>query len=108
MFILLHSCACAHTTTDRELTQRDLGTLTNLLSEVDWHALGLQLGISVGQLKAIEEDYRRSGRRMSEMLFAWVKGTEHPTVGQLEAALKSPAVKEIQLTRKLIEEYTTP
>ncbi len=99
---------CAHTATDRELTQRDLGTLTNLLSEIDakWHALGLQLGISVGQLKAIEEDYRKSGRRMSEVLFAWVKGTEHPTIGQLEAALKSLAVNEIQLARKVIEVYT--
>ncbi len=98
---------CAHTTTDRELTQRDLGTLTNLLSGIDWHELGLQLGISISQLKAIEEDYRRSGRRMSEMLFAWVKGTERPTVGQLEAALRSKALKEIQRSCELIEEYTT-
>ncbi len=82
--------------------------MTNLLSEIDakWHALGLQLGISGGQLKAIEEDYRRSGRRMSEVLSAWVKGAEHSTVGQLEAALKSLAVIEIQLARKVIEVYT--
>ncbi len=101
---------CAHAVADRELTQRDLGTLNNLLSDADlkWHALGLQLGISDGQLKAIEANYRMSGRCMSEVLSAWVKGIEHPTVGKLEAALRSKALKEIQCARELIEEYTTP
>ncbi len=88
----------------KELTSHDLGQLSNILSEAvaKWHELGLQLGISVGRLREIEEDHKTARRRFTEVLNDWVKGTNPSTVGNLEAALRSESVKEHKLADDVI------
>ncbi len=98
----------SHSVADQVIPQSDIGRLTNLLSDAATKSfdLGIQLGIRDGQLKKIEEDYGNSvGRRMTEVLIAWVKGTEHPTVGKLVGALRSQAINELQLAREVSEMY---
>ncbi len=93
--------------TDKELTSADLSRLTSLLFDAGrkWHELGLQLGVRKGQLNAIEEDHRRSHRRLTEMLTSWVNGTTSPTVQKLVDALRSEDVNEEKLADKVIEMF---
>ncbi len=93
--------------TDKELTSHDLSRLTVLLDDAGtkWHELGLQLGVRKGRLNAIEEDHRRSHRRLMEMLNSWVNGTKSPTVQKLVDALRSEDVNEEKLADKVIEMF---
>ncbi len=93
--------------TDKELTIDDLKQLTSLLFDAGckWHELGLQLDVRKGQLNAIEEHYRTSQRRLTEMLTSWVNGTKSPTVQKLVDALRSEDVNEEKLADKVIEKF---
>ncbi len=106
--LVIMMCHTTHTAADQVITESDIGRLTELLSDAATKSflLGMQLGIKEGLLKTIEEDYKTSVRRMAEVLTAWVKGTEHPTVGKLVEALTSEIINELVCASKVSEMYT--
>lgn len=70
-------------------TSRHLSTLIEALKPtVDWINLGIHLGVSHADLKAIEIERReRVQECMREMLVKWLDGSDDPTKQQLINAL---------------------
>ena len=65
-----------------------------------WYDIGLQLGLSVPDLKRIAADNRRQQDRLRETLILWLKRVDPaPTWTRLVDALKSQTVKEYQLAK---------
>ena len=55
---------------------------------VDWHQLGIQLGIPISKLSKIEEDYHKNERRKTETLFLWLRCTPNASWGDVVKALR--------------------
>ena len=63
--------------------------IENELSEVtDWHQLGVQLGLTTGELESIEKDHSQNKRRKSEILICWLRNGNEVSWGALAKALK--------------------
>ncbi len=83
----------------QKLNTGDLQRLTRLLfaGRAKWRELGMQLGVSKGRLKVIEEEYGTSHRRFTKVISSWMSGTESPTVHKLVDGLRSDIVYEEKL-----------
>ena len=58
----------------------------------EWKALGIQLGIPIGELRIIEADNQSVKNRCNEMLSKWLETDCAASWEKLLPALKSPAV----------------
>lgn len=67
----------------------DEQNLSNVLEEiVDWHLLGIKLGIPTFKLKKIEEDYKTNDQRKIETLATWLQQTPRPSWSDVMSALR--------------------
>ena len=60
--------------------------LSELDGMVDWFLLGAYLGVPVGKLMEVEEDYSKSSRRRAQVIHLWMK-REEPSWQKLVTAL---------------------
>lgn len=58
------------------------------LKHVHWHALGIQLDVPCDKLDKIDDDYRSSERKLSEVLSYWLLNDEDPSWHKICDALK--------------------
>ena len=58
------------------------------LKAVNWHQLGLQLQVPPDKLDKIDEDYRSSDRKLSEVLQYWLLNDLHPSWDKICDALR--------------------
>ena len=74
-----------------------LKELSNELdSVVDWHSLGIKLGMKAHELKTIEENCRGNDERCKhEMLSRWLRSSKHPTWKAVATALDQMEKHEI-------------
>lgn len=73
-----------------------------------WFRIGVQLGISVSQLKCIEIEHPRDPERgLGEVIEFWLNGKadEPASLKSIVAALKSSSVKEPHLAKRLSDEF---
>ena len=94
------------TTWEFHLGLNDLNIVFQTIYDADmhWYDIGLQLGLSVPDLKRITADNGRQQDRLRETLILWLKRVDPaPTWTRLVDALKSQTVKEYQLA-KVVEE----
>lgn len=68
--------------------QAQMSDLMVELKAVDWHQLGVQLQVPFDKLDKIDEDYRRSERKLSEVLGYWLLNEHNPTWDKICDALK--------------------
>lgn len=68
--------------------QAQMDDLTIELKAVNWHQLGVQLQVPFDRLDKIEEDYRSSERRLSEVLRYWQQNEYNPTWDKICDALE--------------------
>ena len=61
---------------------------SELTTVVDWHKLGLNLGIPKHELDKIERDYRLNDRQRLEMLHLWLRHTPYATWEDVVSALQ--------------------
>lgn len=59
-----------------------------VLKAVDWHELGLQLGLECSKLDEIDDQYAKIPRKRSTMLGSWLDNEEEPTWGKIVTALE--------------------
>ena len=65
-----------------------LSELSNELDSVNWHELGVKLGLQGHQLREIEQNYPRdSNRCKTEMLDLWLRNSENPSWEAVAKAL---------------------
>ena len=76
------------------------------LKDVDYHELGTHLGLSHGDLRAIELDYPLNTRRRSEVLDLWMRRKTNPTWEKIIMALEE--MKEFTLAAQLKQRYAGP
>ena len=58
-----------------------------------WYDIGLQLGLTAGDLDAISENHpRNAGRCFTETLKEWLRTCEHPSWSSLARCLRAPPV----------------
>ena len=58
-----------------------------------WKLIGIELGIDTGTLDAIEEDYRKVGDRLTELISTWLRDINpRPTRAAITAVLKSEKI----------------
>ncbi len=94
---------------DKAQVHRDV-TLKEMFREIyhvfDWFILGINLGLSVCELKAIECQYSQLNRRKMEMLHCWFQKEESPCWGILgEALMKMDYISE---GKKILSTRCTP
>ena len=84
----------------QQLTVDDLRTVTRELKDVraNWYNIGVQLGVSVGTLKAIKEQYSDPTDCLREALTTWLKSST-PTWSNIVDALN--VVDEVRLAADL-------
>lgn len=84
-------------------------TLSVELSTVKdkWHEIGIQLGIELSTLSAIEKQHPGIERQLSETLNFWLEGNTDQLVcwDTILAALKSPTVNKRGLAEELHKKY---
>jgi len=74
----------------------DVLSLSNELTEVvDWHQLGIQLGIPVSELSNIEADYHKNERRKTETLSLWLRRTPNASWEHVVKALRQMGEKRV-------------
>ena len=80
-----------------------------LKSVVNWHSLGVSLGIKGHQLSIIENTHRHGERCMTETLFHWLKSTTNPTWKDVAEALDQMEEHRVadEIRRKYITSITT-
>ena len=67
----------------------DVLSLSNELTEVvDWHQLGIQLGIPISELSKVEADYPKNERRKTETLSLWLWRTPNASWEHVVKALR--------------------
>lgn len=77
-----------------------LQDLSNELSSVDWHSLGVKLGLEGHQLRAIEQDHRGNNERLkNEMLDLWLRSAKNPSWEAVVKALR--LIKEHRVADKI-------
>ena len=70
-------------------TTPSLLDLSNELSCVSWHSLGVKLGLKGHQLHAIEESHRGNNERLkNEMLDLWLRSAKNPSWKAIVEALR--------------------
>ena len=69
------------------LPQPELKDLV-LIELVNWHDVGLQLGVKEYELKKIEHDYRCHDDQKREMFSTWLKSVNSPNYHDLIEALE--------------------
>ncbi len=57
-----------------------------------WDDIGIALGLSSGDIDAINMNHRDVGAKLYEMLKKWIQSFDNPQLSQLVAALESPVV----------------
>lgn len=80
--------------TEKALREKATTTMINQVKlaekiSTNWKFVGRYLGLEDHVLRNIEDTYRRTEERSSEMLSSWRQRSRSPTVGFLIAALKS-------------------
>ena len=80
-----------------------------LKSVVNWHSLGVSLGIEDYQLRTIENTYYHGERCMTETLIFWLKSTTNPTWKDVAEALDQMDEHRVadEIRRKYITSITT-
>ena len=58
------------------------------LKSVDWHELGIQLGVPIDRLDKIDEDYKDCDRKLSEVLKYWLNNDINPSWNTICGALQ--------------------
>ena len=71
---------------DTPLTMKDLNKLTKKYA-ADWYDIGIELGLDIGVLDSIEEDYKKSERCFQKVLAKWLKFNPNPTWKALDDIL---------------------
>ena len=66
----------------------DISDLVIELRAVNWHELGVQLQIPLYKLEKIDEDYRLSERKLSEVLGYWLRNDRSPSWDKICEALQ--------------------
>ena len=89
------------------LSENDLRMLMEELNNISakWNNLGLQLGVSIGRLNAIKEDYHTTSDCLRETLTTWLKTFSSPSWSAMVDALKSKTVGEVNLAVELEQKY---
>ena len=74
--------------TETPLTLQNIDKI--LIEVVDWHTLGIKLGLQVHTLKAIRIDYNVYGthRQRQEMITTWLKSDIEASWDKLHNAIK--------------------
>ena len=71
-----------------------------------WKKIGLQLGVSVGELNAIKKQYNDPSDCLEETLTTWLTNYSHPPMWtNIIVALRSSTVGEARLAADLEHEY---
>ena len=70
------------------LDKPELRDLVVILKGVDWHQLGTQLKVPHDQLKAIDNDYPDTPRKLNEMLQCWLNDESNPSWKKICEALQ--------------------
>ena len=89
------------------LSENDLGVLMEELNNISakWNNLGLQLGVSIGRLNAIQKDCHTTSDCLRETLTIWLKTFSSPSWSAIVDALKSRTVGEVNLAVELEQKY---
>ena len=66
----------------------DVSDLVIELRAVNWHELGVQLQVPLSKLEKIDEDYRLSERKLSEVLGYWLRNDRSPSWDKICEALQ--------------------
>ena len=66
----------------------DISDLMIELRAVNWHELGIQLQVPLFILEKIDEDYRLSERKLSEVLGYWLRNDRSPSWDKICEALQ--------------------
>lgn len=77
------------------LTTNDTREILNLTWDyrASWKFIGIELGIDVGTLSAIDKDYRMVGECLREMIIHWLSNERpKPTQDAITTALRSEHV----------------
>ena len=78
--------------------------LVKELKEVaEWQTLGLYLGLSMTEIKEIEQDYSDAARRRMAMLDKWTRKENSPTWLKVIEALEH--MSEVRLANQLRNKY---
>ena len=82
-----------------------LKELSNALdSVVNWHSLGVKLGLEDHELSTIEQNYRGDNERCKhEVLSRWLRSAKHPTWKAIVDALQQ--MKEQAVASKIQAKY---
>ena len=89
------------------LSEKDLRVLMEELNNISakWNNLGLQLGVSIGRLNAIKNDYHTTSDCLRETLTIWLKTFSSPSWSAIVDTLKSRTVGEVNLAVELEQKY---
>ena len=89
------------------LTASDLGAVLDEVIDVkaQWKVIGLQLGVSIGDLKAIGADGKDVEEKLIETLTMWLQSGKNTTWKALAEAMGSKSVKHEALMRKILEKH---
>ena len=72
-----------------------------------WEHIGIQLGLDTDVLDIIKANYPEDVVKcLTEVLKKWYKHTTNPTWKEVLAALRAPALDEIQLAMKLEQKFS--
>ena len=95
---------------DQQLSVNDLHVIMEELADVraKWYNIGIQLGVNVGTLKAIEKQYSDPSDCLRETLMTWLKAYPPPhTWSKVLEALRTKIVGEAKLAVDLEQKYYT-
>ena len=71
---------------------------------MDWHSLGVKLGLEGHQLRAIEQDHRGNNERLkNEMLDLWLRSAKNPSWEAVVKALH--LIKEHRVADEIQRKY---
>ena len=85
----VHTTTLSHICFLATSTQPELKEIQNELGEViEWHQLGLELGVPHAKLKEIENDYPQNQRRKVEVLDWWCRNTAEVSWVKLAKAVE--------------------
>ena len=76
--------------------------LSELEGMVHWFLLGAYLGVPVGKLMEVEEDYSKTSRKRAQVIHLWMK-REEPSWQKLVTALVGAGERERAI--KLADKY---
>ena len=109
VYELHHIDVMSHSqSTGQQLTVDDLHALMEELNDVraKWYNIGVQLGVSVGTLDAIEKQYSDPSDCLRKTITTWLQTrVPPPTWTNIVQALRSSVVDEARLAADLEQKY---